>query len=408
MKKKERKFQSLEDIENSFRKSVSAKKEKKQSMKKTAFSGVPQFTDLLEEYGRLLVIPAVSLILIVLILILQAIWPGETPQAAAQTPAENTESAAPEENTGEEAAQDSGDAEAASSEEDSASAEETEEAEPDGPIPCRIPQIEQTVNDYFTARLNADADTLYRLYGRTSDTGKDALVKRLKAQASWIQSYDGIAVYTMPGMDDDSKVCIVTYKINFRRTNTNAPGIMYCYMTKQADGNWQIGENLRSDKVQYIDEKLADAEVVKMQDEVDAQLRSALNSDSTLALIYTSFLNGEIYNETAPDLNAEQEVDFLNNPADSDLVGGLVIENDGETAEGEPEAESGEAGEAAADGGEAAGNEAADEPMSSDTAAADNSGAAEGSEPAAAAPQEGAENTETSAAEAAEQSIVIG
>ena len=357
MKKKERKFQSLEDIENSFRTSVRAKKEKKQLGKKTAFPGDLQFADLLEEYGRLLVIPAVSLFLIVLILILQAIWPGEAPQAAVQTPTENTESAAPGENAGEEAAQGSGDTEAASSEEDSASAEETEEAEPEGPIPCRIPQIEQTVNEYFTARLNADADTLYRLYGRTSDTGKDALIKRLKAQASWIQSYDGIAVYTMPGMDEDSKVCIVTYKINFRRTNTNAPGIMYCYMTKQADGSWQIGENLRSDKVQYIDEKLADAEVVKMQDEVDAQLRSALNSDSTLALIYTSFLNGEIYNETAPDLNAEQEVDFFNNPADSDLVGGLVIENDGEPA---------------------------------------------------AAPQEGDGNTETSAAEAAEQSIVIG
>ena len=407
MKKKERKFQSLEDIENSFRTSVRAKKEKKQLGKKTAFPEDRQLADLLEEYGRLLVIPAVSLILIVLILILQAIWSGETPQAAAQTPAENTESAAPGENTGEEAAQDSGDTEAASSEEDSASAEETEEAEPEGPIPCRIPQIEQTVNEYFTARLNADADTLYRLYGRTSDTGKDALIKRLKAQASWIQSYDGIEVYTMPGMDEDSKVCIVTYKINFRRTNTNAPGIMYCYMMKQADGSWQIGENLRSDKVQYIDEKLADAEVVKMQDEVDAQLRSALNSDSTLALIYTSFLNGEIYNETAPDLNAEQEVDFLNNPADSDLVGGLVIENDGETAEGEPEAESSEAGEAAVDGGGAAGTEAAGEPAGSETAAADNSGAAEGSEPAAA-PQEDDGNTETSAAEAAEQSIVIG
>ena len=349
MKKKERRFQSLEDIERNFRLSSGGGKKQKKNTEKTACFHNELIEDFLSEYGRLLVIPAASLILILLILILQAFTPG-TEEAVPESTSVSAETEADAASGADGSASDIGQSDASDAEAASETAEAEEE--PEGPIPCRISGIEQTVNDYFTARLKADTDTLYRIYGRTGDTGREALEKKLRAQASWIQSYDGIQVYTMPGMDDDSKVCIITYKINFRRTNTNAPGIMYCYMTKQQDGSWQIGENLKNDKVRYIDKKLEDPEVVRMQDEVDAELRNALNSDSTLALIYTSFLNGEIYNETAPDVNSEQEVDFLNNPADSDLAGGLVIENEegvsvqvqeGEDASGSAETASSEA-----------------------------------------------------------------
>ena len=354
MKKRERKYQSLEDIEQDLKLSSGAKKAQKKNAKKTAYSGIPQLEELLSEYGRLLAIPAVSVVLILLILILQA-FSGTNANGVPAT-------------AGTEAAGGRSLASPSSPSEPEEDAEETAEEEPEGPIPCRIPQIEQTVNDYFTARLNADTDTLYRLYGRRSDAGREALTKKLRAQASWIQSYDGIRVYTMPGMDDDSRVCVITYKINFRRTNTNAPGIMYCYMTRQQNGSWQIGENLKNDKVRYIDQKLEDPEVVKMQDEVDTELRNALDADSTLSLIYTSFLNGEIYNETAPDVNTEQEVDFLDNPADSDLVGGLVIENSGEEAGGVETDTSGEM-ESAQD---------ASEPAEAETASGDGTETTQG------------------------------
>ena len=137
----------------------------------------------------------------------------------------------------------------------------------------------------------------------------------------------------MPGLEEDERVCIIRYKINFRRTNTNAAGIMYCYMTRRSDGSWQILENPDSQRVKYLNEKLQDPDVIAMQDEVDSELRSALASDSDLALIYTSFLNGEIYNETAPDVNREQEVDLFLNPEDSDLVGDMVFEIDSESDE---------------------------------------------------------------------------
>ncbi|MDO4265380.1 MAG: hypothetical protein Q4C63_02810 [Eubacteriales bacterium] len=321
MKKKDRRFQTLEDIEDKFFKSSGALKEKKRAKKKTAYASGFSMEEFLGEYGRLLVIPAVCILLLIVILVAEAVTgAGDMSERLADTPSAATELSAEAGGEPENAAY----AENAAQEE-SASEEETD---PDAPVRTEDSALVSTIDQYFAARLSADVGTLYRLFGRTSDTGRPEMEKRLRAQASWIQSYDGITVYTMPGLDENSKLCLIRYKINFRRTDTNAPGIMYCYVTKQADGSYVIGEHLGSDIVQYINEKLQHPAVVSMQEEVDSELRTMLASDSSLALIYTSFMNGEIYNETAPDLNQEQEVNLFLNAEDSDLTGGLVIEQD--------------------------------------------------------------------------------
>lgn len=320
MKKRDKKFETLEDIEQQLLKPSGVRKEKKERIRKTAYAQEFSLEYILQEYGRLLVIPAICVVLIVIILIGEAIadrggsgdGQGLATASVAETSSAGTET---------------------SGEEGSGETETEPETDPNKLKACEDPGIDTAVNEYFTARLHSDTDTLYRLFGRTEDTGKEQLAQKLQAQASWIQSFDGIRVYTMPGLEEDERVCIIRYKINFRRTNTNAAGIMYCYMTRRSDGSWQILENPDSQRVKYLNEKLQDPDVIAMQDEVDSELRSALASDSDLALIYTSFLNGEIYNETAPDVNREQEVDLFLNPEDSDLVGDMVFEIDSESDE---------------------------------------------------------------------------
>lgn len=318
MKKRSKRFETLEDIEQSLLRSSGGKKEKRILSGKTAASPPFSLAELWEEYGRLLVIPAICILLMLLILLCEAIAGSGTERPAAQTAAVTAEASGEESPAAEAAGE---------------SLPEETQVDPNKLAACEDPAINRLFDEYFTARLAADTDTLYRLFGRSGDaSGQEELTSRLRAQASWIQSYDGISVYTMPGLADGDRVCIIRYKINFRRTNTNAPGIMYCYVQAQGDGSYRILENPDSETVKYINQKLEDPDVIAMQEEVNAELRSALSSDSDLALIYTSFLNGEIYNETAPDVNREQEVDLFLNPEDSDLVGGLVLEIDSETA----------------------------------------------------------------------------
>lgn len=382
MKKKDKKFETLEDIEQKLISSSGRKKEKKTTPKKTAYPMRFSLEDILREYGRLLVIPAVCLVLMVLIMIAEAVTGAKAGISESEAvSAASAETGGPLSENGGAAANEAA---------EPAEASESETAETEAPIDpnklrvCDVPAIDSLINEYFAARLSADADTLYRLFGRTGDTGKEALTKKLEAQASWIQSYDGIEIYTLPGMDEDSRVCIIRYKINFRRTDTMAPGIMYCYVMRGSDGSFVIGENLPSDIVKHVNEKLEDADVIAMQDEVNAELKNALDSDSDLALIYTSFLNGEIYNETAPDLNSEQEVDLFLNPEDSDLAGGLVVEIHSDEPVGA------DASEASENGG-TAGSDAGNGDASLDAAEPDTGGGA--SAPAEEAVTESAAET---------------
>ncbi|MGI6080325.1 MAG: hypothetical protein ACOYBV_05015 [Candidatus Avilachnospira sp.] len=304
---KQKKFNSLEDIEKKLvqsRKEGTSKKIGK-AKKQTAMYVESPVRDFLRDYSRLLVIPAVSVVLIIFIMVAEAV----TGNTETEDPSAATVSVAATEPEN-----------------------EPEPLEEPGLRSGYDTDVGRLINDYFYARLNADVDTLYTVFNRSSETGRDELQKRLDAERSWIQSYDGIKVYLLPGLEEGDELAVITYKINFRRTDTMAPGIMYCYISHREDGSPYIEENLLKDKLDYINEQLEEPEVKELIESTDRELKAALSSDSDLALIYTSFNNGEIYKEQDLDVNREQEVDIMFTPEGSDLTGGqgsdLVIDID--------------------------------------------------------------------------------
>lgn len=253
------------------------------------------------DHSRLFVVSAIALAAVVILIMIFALGGGddrsseEAQGTAAEISAEGTEALA-------------------------AASEETEETEEPSLLrSCDIPEISMLITDYFNYRLAADAEGLYGVFGKAADAGMDTVREMLSAQAGWIQSFDNVTVRIADGLDQDSKVCFVTYDINFRRTDTAAPGIMYCYVEKQ-DGSYVIDETLESDKVELIDSLLAEPEVEELITEVDNSLSNALGYDSDLALIYTAFNNGDIYEESNYDPEREPEVNLFTDPSDSVLV----------------------------------------------------------------------------------------
>ena len=185
---------------------------------------------------------------------------------------------------------------------------------------CDIPEISMLIDSYFSCRLSADAEGLYALFGREPDQSMDLLSEKLRAEASWIQSFNDVAIWLAAGLDGDSKVCFVTYSVNFRRTDTNAPGIMYFYVEKDENGSYIIDESLDSEKLTLINSLLSEPEVEEMVTETDNELSNVLGYDSDLALIYTAFTDGSIYEESSYDPEREPEVNLFIDPQDSVLV----------------------------------------------------------------------------------------
>ena len=188
---------------------------------------------------------------------------------------------------------------------------------------CDDPEIRELVKNYFHLRLEADVEGLYRLFGRdTAVTPVDGeFAARLNAQKAWVRSFDDIAVYLLPGDNENEKLGIVTYKINFRRANAKAPCIMYFYAERGEDGSWTLRDDLVKGTREEIAEEFQKSGVQSFIDRNSEELRTALANDSSLALIYTSFMNGEIYSDYNLDPDREQQIDLFTDPQDSVLLG---------------------------------------------------------------------------------------
>lgn len=161
-----------------------------------------------------------------------------------------------------------------------------------------VPQVNQIISEYFQAKVDQDAETLYRLFGKTDTSGIDQQKRLLRAEAAYIEDYEDIVCYTKPGLTEDSYVVYVTYKVKFRRVNTLAPGLMWCYVLKDESGSYIIRENVLGDEADYVAKQTQTEDVQLLQKQVNEQLRQALESDPILAGFYQDLQGGAVVDDS--------------------------------------------------------------------------------------------------------------
>ena len=235
----------------------------------------------------ILAIPAIILILMVVIVILDHTTGSvsvEDANAAAQESTAATETAESAAETG------------AASEEDNTVKEYNDDV------------LEDFFNRYFTAKLNADVDTIYRMSGVTNQTEEQAaqLRSQLKTQAGYIEKYQDIKLYAVKGLEDNSKLVFVTYNVKFRRADTLAPAIMYCYIKVNEQNEFELVENMSPEQTKFVNEYTQNHDEVKeLINSQDSKLLAALSSDARLAVIYDAFQTGRIYKEDQSAIDSE-------------------------------------------------------------------------------------------------------
>ena len=93
-------------------------------------------------------------------------------------------------------------------------------------------------------------------------------------------------------MTDDSYVVYVTYDVKFRRVDTLAPGLMWCYVVKNDNGDYIIRENVLGDEADYVASQNQTEDVRLLSTQVNERLKQAIESDSLLAGIYKEETTG--------------------------------------------------------------------------------------------------------------------
>lgn len=152
------------------------------------------------------------------------------------------------------------------------------------------PEILSLMKTYFAARATADAETMNRLYG-VGEVGVVTLEQqktRMRSNSKYVQGFENITTYVKDGMTADSWLVYAVSDIRFHAVKTAAPMIMWCYVTKDAEGNYRIADNaaLTPEILQYVDTESRSEEVRRLASSVNVALKEALTSDADLNEVY--------------------------------------------------------------------------------------------------------------------------
>ena len=164
-----------------------------------------------------------------------------------------------------------------------------------------IPQVNLIISEYFQAKVDQDAEKLFQLFGKATDESLNARKDELKNEAVYIEDYQDIVCYTKPGLTEESYVVYVTYEVKFRRVDTLAPGLMWCYVLKDDSGNYIIRENVVGDEADYVAKQNQSEDVRLLSNQVNERLRQAIESDTLLAGIYKDLRNGAVVSNSEED-----------------------------------------------------------------------------------------------------------
>lgn len=205
-----------------------------------------------------------------------------------------------------------------------------------------IPQVNQLISEYFQAKVDQNAEELFRIFGKTGDIGLEELREELQAEAVFIEDYVDIVCYTKPGLTEESYIAYVTYEAKFRRVDTLAPGLLWCYVVKAEDGSYIIREHVVGEEADYVAKQNQSEDVMLLSSQVNERLRQAIEEDTLLAGIYQSLKNGAVVPVSEEEEGGDSTVMIEEDPSEgSEGTGETVTETEAGTgAETEAETDS--------------------------------------------------------------------
>lgn len=270
-----------------------------------------------DDQKRILSMALIPLIVIVLIIVI-VIADHAKEKAASPEPTVTEETNMSEASAGsetpaggdeEEESQESTEAETdgAGQEEDSSAGQESSQAEPgDGAEgdafeterfqKDSVPEILDLMKTYFQARVQADAETMNKLYGieGVSAEALEAQKTKMHSNAKYVNDFQNITTYVMNGTTSNSWLVYTLADIKFYTAKTAAPMIMWCYVQKNEEGMYQIIDNsqLSSNVLLFIDSANHSQEVRGLAADVNGRLKKALSEDTDLNSIYGVIRDG--------------------------------------------------------------------------------------------------------------------
>lgn len=137
-------------------------------------------------------------------------------------------------------------------------AEEEEAADANALEKNAYPEVNTLIESFYAAWGQKNTDAMKELTDNFSSTDEAKVVN-----ATYIESYDNIQVYTKKGLDENSYVVFTSYDLKFQGIDTPAPGLSELYVMKDDSGSWKIHNDESDQDVQECIEKTRQEEDVQ-------------------------------------------------------------------------------------------------------------------------------------------------
>ena len=157
-----------------------------------------------------------------------------------------------------------------------------------------IEAIDTLVQNYLDARINADAQLMYEVFGRSDSEGQEDLQARLAQEQLIYEGFEETTIYTLDGLDENSKIVYIYSYIKFYDVVTTAPILVKAYATMNDNGSYHFIQT--SEYTQQIAQLVYDSTALTSVKALDQQMRDeltyAVTTDAKLGGIYEVIVSG--------------------------------------------------------------------------------------------------------------------
>lgn len=159
-----------------------------------------------------------------------------------------------------------------------------------------IPEINWLMEQYFHSITQCDMDTFLHLFTSQDTSEESRFAEEFEHQRQYVDGYQNISCYTVPGLKDGSYAVYVYYEIRYTGVETPAPSLVQIYAVKCEDGQYRIYDQAQSQELEDFLEQLSHNEDVRLLiSQVDQKTEEAMEADPALKERIEYMKNGPDY-----------------------------------------------------------------------------------------------------------------
>lgn len=146
-----------------------------------------------------------------------------------------------------------------------------------------VPEINQLMEQYFLSISECDMPTFLHLFTSQDTSGEERFKQQFEQQSAYIDGYQNISCYTVPGLSEDDYMVYVYYEIRYTGVETPAPSLVYVYAVRCEDGQYRIYDGEMTEELAAFQEQIfANEDVRLLIHQIDRRLEEAAAADPAL------------------------------------------------------------------------------------------------------------------------------